>query len=244
MPPFEAPSTTASESSTTVNSHASAVSGPRGASRPPSSHLRPEDAFHPKSPPRKVRKSSPLGRSDTITASNVGTIESRRKREKRRGRSGSRRAKGTWKKLLWVKQACMFNCAKECYHTRTFCDTNLCDSRPGQLHRRRNIPRPPATKPTSTTLRVLATCRRLDDHCAARLLRYHLHLLFHRHLPRASLARLGCQLGNNRHSLGLGVARLLGQRGGGSTSHTQCSSRRTGIRRLCTKRRSGHFARR
>ncbi|TKX19005.1 phosphatidylinositol N-acetylglucosaminyltransferase-like protein [Elsinoe australis] len=80
-----------------------------------SSHLRPEDAYasfpgnSKSTPPRKIRKSSPLGRSDTITASNNGNESSRsRLREKRRGRdggSGTSRKRGTWKKLLWVKQA-------------------------------------------------------------------------------------------------------------------------------------------
>ncbi|KAF4549293.1 Phosphatidylinositol N-acetylglucosaminyltransferase GPI2 subunit-like protein [Elsinoe fawcettii] len=80
--------------------------------RPPSSHLRPEDAYSfgsNKSPPqRKIRKTSPLGRSDTITAaSNNGSEAGRsRIREKRRGREGGTiRKRGTWKKLLWVKQA-------------------------------------------------------------------------------------------------------------------------------------------
>ncbi|PNS15992.1 hypothetical protein CAC42_4393 [Sphaceloma murrayae] len=81
---------------------------------PLSSHLRPEDAYstlpgHSQTPPRKLRKSSPLGRSDTITASNNAGEGSRsRLREKRRTRdaaSGTARKRGTWKKLLWVKQA-------------------------------------------------------------------------------------------------------------------------------------------
>ncbi|KAG8628755.1 hypothetical protein KVT40_002620 [Elsinoe batatas] len=82
------------------------------ASRPPSSHLHPEDAYSSfgnskSTPPRKNRKTSPLGRSDTITASNNGSEISRsRTREKRRGRDGGTvRKRGTWKKLLWVKQA-------------------------------------------------------------------------------------------------------------------------------------------
>lgn len=73
-----------------------------------SSYLRPEDAFY-HSPPNhhgSGRESSPLGRSDTVT---------QRSRDKRRGRSSSRRkraaasstgpGRGTWKKLLWVKQS-------------------------------------------------------------------------------------------------------------------------------------------
>ena len=70
------------------------------------SHLRPEDAIY-HSPPRKVqRKSSPLGRSDTVTATTATAHSDTRtkRKERRRGRSGQRR-KGTWKKLLWVKQS-------------------------------------------------------------------------------------------------------------------------------------------
>ncbi|KAF7184931.1 Phosphatidylinositol N-acetylglucosaminyltransferase GPI2 subunit [Pseudocercospora fuligena] len=70
-------------------------------------HLRPEDAFY-HSPPRK----GSIGRSDTVTARN-STSRTRSSREKRRGRSSSRRraqqtpkglnGNGQWKKLLWIK---------------------------------------------------------------------------------------------------------------------------------------------
>ncbi|KAK4998910.1 glycosylphosphatidylinositol anchor biosynthesis [Elasticomyces elasticus] len=69
--------------------------------------LRPEDAFIA-SPPRRVhRKSSPLGRSDPVTSATTDRLptDARRSKEKRWGRSGSRRRKGQWKKLLWVKQS-------------------------------------------------------------------------------------------------------------------------------------------
>lgn len=79
------------------------------------SHLHPATAIYASSPPRKApRKSSPLGRSDTITATTASSLHpeayntsTRRANKKRRGRSGSRqrKAKGTWKKLLWVKQS-------------------------------------------------------------------------------------------------------------------------------------------
>ncbi|GAB7351865.1 hypothetical protein MBLNU459_g2418t1 [Dothideomycetes sp. NU459] len=92
MPPFEAP----------VSASASEVSLSRSNTlRSPSSHLRPEDAIYANSPPQIVqRETSPLGRSGTITKAS-----GRRKRDKDRGRSASQSGKGTWKKLLWVKQS-------------------------------------------------------------------------------------------------------------------------------------------
>lgn len=82
---------------------------------PSSRHLKPEDAFPNSSPPYQQQRShSPLGRSDTITAAtanlastgNTGNANATRKhRDKRRGRSSSRRRHRPWKKLLWVKQS-------------------------------------------------------------------------------------------------------------------------------------------
>ncbi|KAL1301430.1 hypothetical protein AAFC00_005684 [Neodothiora populina] len=74
-----------------------------------SSHLRPEDAFYYTSPPRNdgQRHSSPLRPGDANSTTGGGTstnAANRRKRDNRRGRSVSRRKKGAWKKLLWVKQ--------------------------------------------------------------------------------------------------------------------------------------------
>lgn len=80
--------------------------------------LAPEDAFFARSPPKRRREDA--------YASNLGEVglegdgsgiwkdrPSRRKREKERGRSGSRRRKGEWKKLLWVRhpgcRASIFN---------------------------------------------------------------------------------------------------------------------------------------
>ncbi|KAK3670725.1 glycosylphosphatidylinositol anchor biosynthesis [Recurvomyces mirabilis] len=69
------------------------------------SRLRPEDAIYGPSPPRhRPRQSSPLGRSDTVTTATAPINDSRRRRDRRRGRSSSRRKAGPWKKLLWVKQ--------------------------------------------------------------------------------------------------------------------------------------------
>lgn len=86
-------------------------------------HLRPEDAYSsaslnaaaggvtpPLLPTRKIRKTSPLGRSDGVAAAaGNGTVNGAApggvRAEKRRPRDGSRALKrGAWKKLLWVKQ--------------------------------------------------------------------------------------------------------------------------------------------
>ncbi|KAI6818430.1 hypothetical protein KC340_g14146 [Hortaea werneckii] len=68
------------------------------------SHLHPRDAISAGSPPPQgPRGSSPLGRSDTVTTATQHESRGKR-RDKRRGRSGNRRGKTPWKKLLWVKQ--------------------------------------------------------------------------------------------------------------------------------------------
>lgn len=61
--------------------------------------LTPEDAFTTRSPPRLRLESSPIANGATL-----GTSAARR-RDQRRNRSRERRRKGTWKKLLWVKQS-------------------------------------------------------------------------------------------------------------------------------------------
>lgn len=85
--------------------------------RPPLEHrpftdpnrLAPEDAFFAHSHPR--RREEPYRRPNaTVSAVDHTTIRgpsSRRHIDKEGGRSGSRRRKGEWKKLLWVKQSCM-----------------------------------------------------------------------------------------------------------------------------------------
>ncbi|KAL8724385.1 MAG: hypothetical protein Q9166_007979 [cf. Caloplaca sp. 2 TL-2023] len=70
-----------------------------------SSRLAPEDAFFAQSPPRLLAEAKTNSRSDTgPSAISNGHVNPRKKREKDRGSSGSRRGKGEWKKLLWVKQ--------------------------------------------------------------------------------------------------------------------------------------------
>lgn len=77
------------------------------------SRLAPGDAYFAQSPPRLP------GDVRTYTRPINGTVDvdnsnpsGRRRREKDRGRSGSRRGKGVWKKLLWVKQP---KCTLQCY---------------------------------------------------------------------------------------------------------------------------------
>ncbi|KAF2435638.1 GPI2-domain-containing protein [Tothia fuscella] len=86
------------------------VSGSRKAQILDPSRLAPEDAFYAQSPPRGRRAPSPLGLGLGVGGNGTPKAkgragEARRKRTKDRGRSSSRRRKGAWKKLLWVKQS-------------------------------------------------------------------------------------------------------------------------------------------
>ncbi|CAK3792640.1 phosphatidylinositol N-acetylglucosaminyltransferase subunit C [Lecanosticta acicola] len=92
--------------STAHSSRASSVQSDRRHFRESTQLLRPEDAFLT-SPPKR---NSSFARSDTVTANS----SRRSNRDKRRGRSSSRRRNansvpkvngGQWKKLLWVKQS-------------------------------------------------------------------------------------------------------------------------------------------
>lgn len=85
MSPFEAP-VSASTSDASISR--------RGTARSTSSHLRPEDAFLTYSPPYR-------------STNKDGASDGKRKRDNRGSRNASRRRPRTWKKLLWVKQACM-----------------------------------------------------------------------------------------------------------------------------------------
>jgi phosphatidylinositol glycan class C protein len=94
----------------------------RGTTLPPIPHrsstdrslLAPEDAIYVGSPPRKpsagisrLQKDLRMtnGRSDDIIS-----LQKRGRHKERSGRSGSsRRRKGTWKKLLWVNQTCVYS---------------------------------------------------------------------------------------------------------------------------------------
>lgn len=71
--------------------------------------LAPEDAIYQGSPPRKQSAAvNTLQKNLRMTNGVNGDTARlpRPRRHKERNRSGSRRRKGTWKKLLWVKQSC------------------------------------------------------------------------------------------------------------------------------------------
>lgn len=72
--------------------------------------LAPEDAFYAHSPPRRQweRSGGEVTGPDAldVDGSLVPGGVMRRRREKDQRRSASRKRKGAWKKLLWVKQSC------------------------------------------------------------------------------------------------------------------------------------------
>ncbi|TAQ90335.1 hypothetical protein B7494_g1352 [Chlorociboria aeruginascens] len=69
--------------------------------------LAPEDAIYHVSPPRKPFAAVNKLQKDLRMTNGANEIPTRirRPRQKDQNRSGSRRRKGTWKKLLWVKQS-------------------------------------------------------------------------------------------------------------------------------------------
>ena len=76
---------------------------------PDRSLLAPEDAIYQGSPPRRLSPAVNRLQKDLRMTSGLNGDASRLPRpgrHKDRNRSGSRRRKGTWKKLLWVKQSC------------------------------------------------------------------------------------------------------------------------------------------
>jgi phosphatidylinositol glycan class C protein len=71
--------------------------------------LTPEDAIYQGSPPRKQSAAVNKLQKDMLMTNGANGDAARlprRGRNKGRNRSGSRMRKGTWKKLLWVKQSC------------------------------------------------------------------------------------------------------------------------------------------
>lgn len=67
--------------------------------------LAPDNAYFAHSPPRNHAEGNVISRKvNGISSASSAGLDRRRKREKDRGRSGSRRGKAEWKKLLWVKQ--------------------------------------------------------------------------------------------------------------------------------------------
>jgi phosphatidylinositol glycan class C protein len=74
------------------------------------SHLAPEDAIYHGSPPRR-QSEAVNGLQNELRMTNAPNGDAARlpRRHRDRNRSGSRRPrKGTWKKLLWVKQSCKY----------------------------------------------------------------------------------------------------------------------------------------
>ena len=101
-----------------IGTSVTTVNGPntRSSSQPlPSAdpaRLAPEDAFTAHSPPRRLRDKEAYAKvngayADADSTSIRSGGKGRKRRDKERGRSGSRRNNGVWKKLLWVKQSCM-----------------------------------------------------------------------------------------------------------------------------------------
>ena len=71
--------------------------------------LAPEDAIYQGSPPKRQSGAvNTLQKNLRMTNGTNGDAARlhRPRRPKEENRSGSRRRKGTWKKLLWVKQSC------------------------------------------------------------------------------------------------------------------------------------------
>ena len=105
---------------TTYQAIGTSLLSPNGFSTQPSSQrlpstdpsrLAPEDAFNAHSPPPRLRGKEAYSRvdggyvdPDSMSVRSEGNV--RRRRDKERGRSGSRKNNGVWKKLLWVKQSC------------------------------------------------------------------------------------------------------------------------------------------
>ena len=99
-------------------------------------HLAPEDAFSPHSPPRR-QPDRTINRSidrsianGDLAVARAGGVP-RHKGDKERGRSGSRKNKLGWKKLLWVKHP---GCMKDLKGRGYFPLLTCIAYRPRQLH--------------------------------------------------------------------------------------------------------------
>lgn len=78
----------------------------RSTAAPDRTLLAPEDAIHQVSPPRKPPAAVEKILNDLRMTNGDGLKLHKRGRHKDGHRTSSRRRKGTWKKLLWVKQSC------------------------------------------------------------------------------------------------------------------------------------------
>jgi len=87
---------------------------------PDPNRLAPEDAYF--SPALSRARSAPTNYDESLrslngdSASHIGSAAALRK--KLGGAPRRRKRKGAWKKLLWVKQSCMFICASCRIHTQ------------------------------------------------------------------------------------------------------------------------------
>jgi len=153
--------------------------------------LAPEDAIYQGSPPR--RQSAAVNRIQKDLRMTSGTagnarLPSRGRTHKEGGQSGSRRRNRVWKKLLWVKQSCKF---EKLLWVEQPCELLMSSEirnadtlrRPGQLYRPRYLSRTSPAKPPPPAIPLLASCRRLYSHSAARMLSHNIHRLLCRDLP-------------------------------------------------------------
>lgn len=169
--------------------------------------LAPEDAIHQGSPPRKqsaaVNKLKELRMTNGLT----GDLRlSRRGRHGDRTRSASRRKKGTWKKLLWVKQSCKLR-------ARLPLRIELISCRPRQLYGSRYLPRTSTAKSATPAVRLLATGGGFDCDCPACVLSNNIHRLFRRNIHGTRLSRSDSRMGFDWHISGVVVMGLVGGTG-------------------------------
>lgn len=131
---------------------------------------------------------------------------SRRGRHGDRTRSASRRKKGTWKKLLWVKQSCKLR-------ARLPLRIELINSRPRQLYGSRYLPRTSTAKSATPAVRFLATGGGFDCDSPACVLGHNIHRLFRRHLHTTRLPRSSSRMGIDWHISGMVIMGLVGGTG-------------------------------
>lgn len=177
-----------------------------------SSHLSPDDAFA--SPPRRNYGGDSAAES-TRSRSRIRRLNGEP--------GGGRRRKRAWKKLMWVKQSCMFTAPISPSYTGIEClplqaamgDVKLIiNHRSGQLHRSGDLPRESATESSPQTVRLLASSRRLHCYPTTRMLRHHIHRLLFLHLPGARFTRICRQLEQLRHVSRLAAVGTMGLGGG------------------------------
>jgi hypothetical protein len=108
MVPSQAPiiSTISGPLTALAHSKTAPASTGRNAAAPDRTLLAPEDAIHQVSPPRKQPAAAEKILSDLRMTNGDGLKLHKRGRHTDGHRTSSRRRKGTWKKLLWVKQSC------------------------------------------------------------------------------------------------------------------------------------------